>query len=183
MEQELDISQLNPEDVRDKPKWFCSPWALAGLHLVLFYFGIMEIRLGWTAGNLGGSRVHWEMWVWGLWGLGTGAARLLVDDLRPIGRFGFLQCCVLRYPALRSGDWRHRAVRILLAAGILTAILLRGDLRSGLALSALAMGYVIGTLPSYPYWVRRWRLAWQIIRQVKAKEEGDEGSGQNDTGL
>ena len=169
--EEFDISRLNPEDVRDKPYWVLSPWTLVAIHLGMLCFGIVWIRWGRGAATLGGVNLPWQMWVWGVWGLLLGAARVVVDEIRPIPEHRLLQCSVAKSRVPRSGDWRHRPIKIVMLVATVSALLLSGRGRSELALGALSLGYMIGTLPSYVYWTRRWRLAWQIIRQVKAREE------------
>jgi len=173
MAEDFDISQLNPEDVRDKPNWFYSPWVLAVTHLVLLVVGIMEIQVGLITETLGWKSLAWYMWVWGLWGLAVGVGWFVVAGVRSAGRYEILLYCVLKDQAplaCRFRDWRGDTIKALFfAAGIATTFLLSGVHRN-LSLGAFVTALVVGTLPNYVYVARRWRLAWQIIRQVKAKE-------------
>ncbi len=60
-DEDFDINNLNPEDVRDKPSLHCDPWTLVFGDMLLFTLGPARLFLVWDAGSL-------EMWAWGLGG-------------------------------------------------------------------------------------------------------------------
>lgn len=169
-DEDFDISKLNPEDVRDEPNWTRSPWTLAMCHAWLLFYGARRISWVWAAESLEWTNLPWEMWVWGLCGLGVGLG-LVLRDIRPIRQHELLLDCVLK---------GHRPLRtdmigLLVAIGVVIGIsfLLSGPHRA-LALGAWATAFVVATLPAYVYRARRWKLAWEIICRVKAKPEGEE---------
>ncbi len=184
------ISKLNPEDVRDKPNGRYSPWVLAVTHLALLMAGIMQIRVGLITESLGWMALPWGMWVWGLWGLGLGVAWFAIDGVRSEARHDIPLYCILKQQAHlhllgvlrdqapaagllpRFGAWPGRAIQALFVVGVATTLLLSGVHRN-LAVGAFAMGFVVGALPSYVHFIRRWNRSWDIIRQVKAKQEGE----------
>ena len=49
----------------------------------------------------------------------------------------------------RDGDWRHRAIKIVILVATVSVLLLSGRGRSELALGAIVLGYMMGTLPSH----------------------------------
>lgn len=185
---DFDISDLNPEGVRDKPNGRYSPWVLAVTHLVLLLAGIMQIQVGLITESLGWMALPWEMWVWGLWGLALGVAWFAIDGVRSEGRHDIPVYCILREQAYlhlravlkdqarvprRLGAWPGYAIKALFVAGVATTLLLSGVHRN-LAVGTFAMGFVVGALPAYVYSIRRWNRSWDIIRQVKAKPEREE---------
>ena len=188
MGEDFDISDLNPEDVRDKPNGRYSPWVLAVTHLVLLVAGIMQIQVGLITESLGWMTLPWEMWVWGLWGLGLGVAWFAIDAVPSKGRHDIPLYCILKQQAhlhllgvLKDqapvppgfGAWPGCAIQALFVVGVATTLLLSGVHRN-LAVGTFAMGFVVGALPSYVHFIRRWNRSWDIIRLVKAKQEGEE---------
>ncbi len=167
---DFDISSLNPEDVRDEPHWHCSLSTLAMCHVGVLAFGTLRIPWVWATESVEWANLPWVMWVWGLGGLGVGLAGLVLREIRPIRQHELLLDCVLQgNPPLRTDT-----IGFLVAFGVFfgSSFLLSGPHRV-LALGAFATAWVVATLPDYVYRARRWKLAWQIIRQVKAKQEGE----------
>lgn len=185
MAEDFDISQLNPEDVRDRPNWLRSWWLLLGVVQGLFVLlGADSIRHGWHTLTPRWWGLPSLTWLGGLAGLALGCYILLVLQARRHDVKLALSVILKRTPRprIRFWDWRHLAMAALsgLAGGI---FLIVGAQRFNLVYGGLLIGFALATLPLHLYYVRIWRLAWQIIRQVKAKEDGNEGSGENGRGL
>ncbi len=180
---DFDISKLSPEDVRDKPNRWANWWSFFGVcYVILLLSGWSMIADKWHIGTPGYAGLPQEAWLGGLLGVVMGGTWLVFLVLPHVRRREIdlaLRVALKRLPPLpphtRFRGWK--AVLCLLAFGVIMGInmwLKLKDPRTDLVLGSVLIGFALAGLPLHVYYVRIWRRAWQIIRQVKAKPAGEE---------
>jgi len=182
-DEDFDISKLSPEDVRDKPKWWASWWLFFGVcYLILLLHGRSMLADKWHIGTPGYAGLPQEAWLGGLLGVlmgGAWLAFLVIPHVRRREIDLALRVALKRLPPpsprARFRGWRAALFIIasVVTLGIIQWFKLK-DPRTDLVVGSVLMGFALAGLPLHVYYVRIWRRAWQIIRQVKAKPEGEE---------
>ena len=154
----VDISQLKPEEVRDRPAWYGNPWLLAILLALLAAVGTVQLLMlgatsrGWAAGVMGlllGVFYGWRQWQRGeqAWAL---------------------QSVLLRRQR-KHMPWDFW-VSLLGVAVVFawSSVLDASNSRYGtdLCLFSWCLGWGV---PLSVLAFRAWPQAWRIIREVKAR--------------
>ena len=176
--EDLDISGLRPEDVREKLAWWRSLWFAIGL--------LQAILLGQLLFAIGALRGYWALmgfpppspWLWALAAPGLALGLILAGRTMRRGmaedRKWAARLVLKRLRAERMG-WGWVAMVGLVMGLYLCALLLvyrYVDERTvTLGESAFFIGVLVGLTPVHFRYRRIWCRAEEIIREVKARAD------------
>ena len=174
---EAQAAALTADQVLARPRLLYNlPLILGVTQLALLLVAADSLRAGWTAGRPGWLGLPGELWLFGLWGLAIGVWGVFNEQrkLRPPELTLALALCAVRkemtrFPFVPWDWWGY--VPLLLALGLvlwLIAGLPEAPMR--LAAGAFSAGYALGVTPLHWAYARPWRLAWRIIRQMRAAQ-------------
>ncbi len=180
-DEDFDITQIDPGTLRTRPSlWHhrtFGVWAMAMMWILLSAPALMGTFVwpGLPAEAVSPVRLV-GLFLWGLI-VGIGYAWYSVWDLKKY-RVEWAVRSATRWPA---GLFVGRSVwhwpRMLVTFGVVFAIMVPGMLFPKLGSTAsliIASGILLPNIFAVRAWHPVHELAWQIIRQVKAKQEGEE---------
>jgi hypothetical protein len=171
-----EIADLRPEDLLPERRWFYNlPGLLGVVQTALGIVALVQVLLGWSGEPLLWQGAPWELWTFGGWGLGIGLWGFWHES-RQMTRPGRYVQIALR-AVLRERrdfpfylwDWWGYTVILLALIGALVLIGPLGEQQMRLATGALAAGYGLGVTPLYRAYSRPWRLAEEILREVRER--------------
>ena len=171
---------LTPALVLERPRYrYDLPLILVVVQVSLLSVGLSSMASGWDRSGVNWAGAPALAWVFGAWGVAIGLWGMWHESRKLRGRELEMALCAalreLRAFPIVWWDWWGYTVILLLFGGALWALSLLPEHAMRVAGGALAAGYGLGMTPLHRHYAKPWRLAWEIVREVRGGDSERHG--------